>query len=277
MVPDPGWFDSDQMKFEDWWRGIYLFLKSNRVVVANKRITAVLAQLRGGGIAGIYVQKKIDELENTNDTQSWEEFVKEIKTAFSNKSKVADAEWKIEIFKQGKKHIADSIIEFKTLAMKADTDNLHTIFLLKKNVWHDIIKTILDYPPIAMSEILKEWKVAITLVEQEYESTEGRHDYKTSTGTIYGEQGQPMDIGKSNNNFKDGKPKCFNCNKYGYMAKECQLKKEKHETWMCFKCNKKGHIAKNCKEKQMMKKWKVQEESDDKDKQNKQSFGKDLE
>jgi len=79
------------MKFEDWWRGIYLFLKSNRVVAADKRITAVLAQLRGG-IAGIYVQKKIDELENTNDTQSWEEFVKEIKTAFSNKSKAADAE-----------------------------------------------------------------------------------------------------------------------------------------------------------------------------------------
>ena len=91
MVPDLGWFDSDQMKFEDWWRGIYLFLKSNRVVAADKRITAVLAQLRGG-IAGIYVQKKIDELENTNDTQSWEEFVKEIKTVFSNKSKAADAE-----------------------------------------------------------------------------------------------------------------------------------------------------------------------------------------
>ena len=28
MVPDPGWFDSDQMKFKDWWRGIRLFLKS---------------------------------------------------------------------------------------------------------------------------------------------------------------------------------------------------------------------------------------------------------
>ena len=22
MVPDPGWFDSDQMKFEDWQRGM---------------------------------------------------------------------------------------------------------------------------------------------------------------------------------------------------------------------------------------------------------------
>jgi len=30
-----------------------------------------------------------------------------------------------------------------------------------------------------------------------------------------------MDIGKSNNNFKDGKPKCFNYNKYGYIVKEC--------------------------------------------------------
>ena len=40
--------------------------------------------------------------------------------------------------------------------------------------------------PIAMPETLKEWKVAITLVEQEYESTEERHDYKTSMGTIYG-------------------------------------------------------------------------------------------
>jgi len=67
MVPDPGWFDGDRTKFEDWWRGIHLFLKSNRVVAADERITAVLARLRGG-IAGIYAQKKIDELENTEDT-----------------------------------------------------------------------------------------------------------------------------------------------------------------------------------------------------------------
>jgi len=77
------------------------------------------------------------------------------------------------MFKQGKKNTADFIIKFEALAIKADTDKLHTIFLLKKNAQHDIIKTILGYPPIAMSETLKEWKVAITLVGQEYESTEG--------------------------------------------------------------------------------------------------------
>ena len=132
-----------------------------------------------------------------------------------------DAEWKIEIFKQGKKNMADFMIEFEALAMKADTDELHAIFLLKKNIRYNIIKMILGYLPIAMPEILKKWKVSIILIEQEYKSTEEQHNYKTSIGTTYRGRGQPMDIRKSNNNFKDGKPKCFNCNKYRHMAKEC--------------------------------------------------------
>ena len=78
------------------------------------------------------------------------------------------------------------MIEFEALAMKADTDKLHAIFLLKKNAQQDIIKTILGYPPIAMPETLKEWKVAITLVGQGYESTEGQQDYKKEIGTTYG-------------------------------------------------------------------------------------------
>ena len=79
----------------------------------------------------------------------------------------------------------------------------------------------MGYLLIAAPETLKEWKVAITSVGQGYKSTERCHDYKTSTRITYGGQGQPMDIGKSNKNFKDRKSKCFNCNKYGHMAKEC--------------------------------------------------------
>jgi len=86
-----------------------------------------------------------------------------------------------------------------------------------------------------------------------------------------------MDIGRSNENFKDGKPKCFNCNKYGHMAKECQLKKREQETRTCFKYDKEGHIARDCKGKQMMKKRKVQEGSDNKDKKKEEGFGKDFE
>ena len=99
MVLDPGWFNGDRTKFEDWWRGIRLFLKSNKVNGTEDRITAILARLRRG-VAGIYAQKKLNELDE--DTQDWDDFIKEIKMTFSNKMKAADAEWKIETFKQEK-------------------------------------------------------------------------------------------------------------------------------------------------------------------------------
>ena len=132
MVPDPGWFDSDQMKFEDWWRRIRLFLKSNRVMKTDDRITVILAHLRGG-VVGIYTQRKLNELDKELGTQDWDDFVKKIKMTFSDKTKAANAKWKIEIFKQRKKNTVDFMIEFEALAMKTDTDELHTIFLLKKN------------------------------------------------------------------------------------------------------------------------------------------------
>jgi len=81
--------------------------------------------------------------------------------------------------------------------MKTETDNMHVIFLLKKNIQVNIIKTILGYPPMAAPDILKEWKVAITSVEQGYKSMESQHDYKTSTGTIFGGRGALMDIRKA--------------------------------------------------------------------------------
>jgi len=61
---------------------------------------------------GIYTQKKLNELDEELGTQDWDDFVKELKTTFSNKSMTADAEWKIKTFKQGKQNTADFIIEF---------------------------------------------------------------------------------------------------------------------------------------------------------------------
>ena len=58
IVLDPRWFDGNQTKFENQWRGIQLF-KSNRVIATDNKITAILAQLRVC-IVGIYVWKKIN-------------------------------------------------------------------------------------------------------------------------------------------------------------------------------------------------------------------------
>ena len=138
------------------------------------------------------------------------------------------------------------MIEFEVLTMKAETNNIHIIFLLKKNVRTDIIKMILGYLPMAVPEILKEWKVTITSFGQEYKSIENQHNYRTGTGIIYREKGIPIDIGKAKDNFnKDRRSKCFNCNIYRYIAKECKKPKKEQDMRKCYKCNKVEHIAKD--------------------------------
>ena len=140
------------------------------------------------------------------------------------------------------------MMEFKTLAMKVETNNIHTIFLLKKNVRSDIIKTILEYLPIAVPKSLKEWKVVITLVKQEYKSIEGRKYYWMGSSITYGGREALIDIRKAKDNYgKDRKPKCFNYNIYGHIAKDCRKLKKKKETKKCHKCNKVEHLAKNCR------------------------------
>ena len=74
IVSDPGQFDRDKTKFKDWWRGMRLFFKSNRVMKTNNKIMTILAYLKKG-IASIYAQKKLNELDKETETQNWDDFV----------------------------------------------------------------------------------------------------------------------------------------------------------------------------------------------------------
>lgn len=136
---------------------------------------------------------------------------------------------------------------------------------MKKNVWSDIIKMILEYLPIAALETLKEWKMVIISVEQEYKFTEEQYDYRTRIGTTYSRRGLPMNIGKLNENFKDRKPRYFNCNIYRYIVRDCWRLKKKKDIKKCYKCEKVEHIAKDCKIKQRIKNKSIQEESNNKE------------
>jgi len=42
MVLDLKWFDENWMIFENWWREIQSFLKSNKVIVTEDKITISL-------------------------------------------------------------------------------------------------------------------------------------------------------------------------------------------------------------------------------------------
>ena len=195
MVPEPGWFNGDRKTFEDWWRAMKLYLRANKVTDADEKIITVLGRFRGE-TAGAFAQQKLDKIDREDNTLSWDAFEAELQLVYSNKMKEANAEWHIETFTQGKKHIADFLIKFMALASKAQTDDQHAIFLLKKNINREIIRAIMAYPPTQAPKSLEQWKMTITAVEQGYEWTNIRYDYRTGSGITYRGMGKPMEIGQ---------------------------------------------------------------------------------
>ena len=103
------------------------------------------------------------------------------------------------------------------------------------------------------------------------------YDYWTGTRTTYRGRGLPMNIGKSNNNFKYKKPKCFDCKIYGHIAKDCKQLKQEWDTRKCYKCRQTEHIAKDCRNKQKMKNQSIQENTEGEKDNKKKSFGEDPE
>ena len=83
-----------------------------------------------------------------------------------------------------------------------------------------------------------------------------------------------MDIGKFKDNYnKDRKPKCFNCNVYRHMAKDCWKPKKGKETRKWYRSNKIEYLVKDCRLEKRMKNWSIQKDSDDKDKEDNNKEG----
>jgi hypothetical protein len=244
LVPDPGFFDGEQKKFSDWWRGMKLFLKFNKVKTPDMKIAATISQMRGG-TAGNFATHWTDKVANMDDTMDWKAFDDDFTGSFSMGNEKEITQWKIESFKQGNRHIADFLIEFHVLKTTSKTDDAHAIFLLKKNIRQDIIKTILGYPPAAIPDTMTEWLESIKSVGMEYEANEMRKDIRTESGITYGGSGLPMEIGKRKFLWNDkGEPKCYKCELYGHMGKNCPNKKSSNVK--CYRCGKFGHMSKSC-------------------------------
>ena len=75
---------------------------------------------------------------------------------------------------------------------------------------------------------------------------------------IYRGREVSMEIRKSKNNYnKDRKLRCFNCNVYRHIVKDCQKPKKERETRKCYKCKKTRNLVKDCRIEQKMKNKKI--------------------
>ena len=46
-IPDPGYFEGNRNKFDDWWRGMILWMKFNKFEDAMTKILVTISRLKG--------------------------------------------------------------------------------------------------------------------------------------------------------------------------------------------------------------------------------------
>jgi hypothetical protein len=108
-----------------------------------------------GGTLGYFTDKWADKVASADYTIDWSTFEINLTKSFKDGIGQEIAEWRIEKYQQKSEHIANFLIKFDILKTKAETNDAHAIFLLKKNAHLDIIKTILRY---FLTSIPKDYK-----------------------------------------------------------------------------------------------------------------------
>jgi hypothetical protein len=176
---------------------------------------------------------------------SYADFQRECNAAFQDTNKKTNAENQLMLLKQGSKTAEEFFQEFDQLKFTAGyTDRYHEDVLVK--LLHDAIKnTTIDhiYTQSPLPASYQTWKTQILAIDglqrRRAEQKKSQAHFtinkptphfvkkpdapvtqtKTGTGTVYGGQGQKMDLNKAK-----AEGLCFRCGGKGHMSRNCPTK-----------------------------------------------------
>ena len=254
LASSPEDFDGNRTKFANWWANMQMYMMGFNKINSVGRIIGVLSRCTKGEVAAWAEVKKQQVLAGA--LKDWEAFKTQIEDRFNDPTRIQKAQHDIHGYVQGKEPVQTYIDHFENLKELSKISDADALYLFRRGLKPEVLSRIyaadVEGPTTYKELIDKARKIGLNLdiirgfknaavgastsVKPSYPSK----DVKTGTGTTYGGSGKPMEIDRTG-------PRCYNCNGFGHMAREC--KKPKREKGACFECGKQGHVVKDCPQK----------------------------
>ena len=219
---------------------LYINGRSTEFLNEDNKIYFAVSYMKEGR-AKAWIDNLLQTGEIVHHFTTWPEFVKGFKREFFDPIDDQVARREIRLVRQGSGTVAEFITAFEKWQHKTKYDDLTLREIFEQGLIMPLRKSIstIQYQP----NTLVEWKDAarkqymqMTRFNESVKSVKYSEpkpgvqglntvspavvEKKTSTGTVYGGNGQPMDIALFKKNGL-----CFNCGNWGHIGKECPHKK----------------------------------------------------
>ncbi len=275
--PDPLTHKKDYSRFK---RKLFIFFEANKQVydADHKKILFTLGLLAGdspGAWADNYVTNTEKKRDPTTriladaDWGTWKDFTDSLDKSFQDPNIKKSAYNSLQVLQYGKNRSADEFFqEFETLASDAGyaTNDEYLIDLIEQKVPRYLLEkvymgtlptTYITYrDKIVDFDNLNQRLRAVHAHHDgssgcsSYHPAPGRTDRKVHSGTVYGGQGQPMEIGRQRPQGRqlwvprDKRPS--NTMPRQDRQKPATPAVTSSSTVRCYGCGKEGHIRKDC-------------------------------